>query len=430
MPLDVEEYSMPGDDVDTSEPEDTVTEGETGGAEDDEAIAPELLDQSPEGEVTPEGEVKPETVEGDGKTLPNDVKQALAQIKATNPAAAGKLRDSIFEVRSYRGVFPTLAEAEKARDFVQGIGGEEGLNGLRSQLEESAGLQQKYTEAPAELVKTLAENPEAFKQFAPAVINEWASKDPAAYSYLQNSLVVDAMAKAGFTLDAIAGEHNAPDTPPETKRILAMMYNTLDGMQKKASDFKTTQTQRNPEREKLEADRKAFEESRQSEFEKDLSTKTDTYTRDKADPWLKQYIGDQQLPEGVTAAINRELIVEVGTRLASIPGLDARLESLVKTRNTQEALVAVQQQVDKVIQAATKTVVERYTRTAGTQSKPAVPGKPRVATPVKDGAPARNAGTLKLSGPPKHGQIDWGKTQQMDFLQGSGVLKDGRRVSW
>ncbi len=395
----------------------------------DEQDGLDIADDS-DGEDQPaaEGESKPVT--NDGRTLPADVKQALKAVQATNPTAAGKLRDAVFTAKAFSDVFATPADAVKAKDFLDGVGGEDGFKGLQASLEEWSGVEKAFQDGSPDFVKRLVNtSPEAFQKMAPNVINQWAQSAPEAFGYFQSSVALNAFRAAGITTEALQSAYAKVGDNPQAKVLIEDVFNALSGLQTTASKFKSDQAQRNPEREKLDAERKAFEDSRQSEFETDLATKTDSYTQAQAAPWLKQYIGTQPLAEGVKAAINKDLITEIGTRLSQIPGFDARLDSLVKSRNSADALMAVQQQIDKIVSISAKTVVERYTRVPGQTAKPGQAGKKPAVTKPGQSAPS-STGSLRLNSAPSHGQIEWAKTTKSQYISGEGTLKDGRKASW
>ncbi len=423
------DFSSDSGDLD-SVADDSELTGEALGEDEGEDL--DVADEGGEDGEGAEGKaVDDNTAANDGRTLPNDVKQALKAVQASNPTVAGKLRDMFFTNKAYTDVFPTAADAAKARDFLDGVGGEEGFKGLQASLEEWTDVEKAFTEGSPDFVKRLAEaSPEGFQKMVPQAINRWAESQPEAYGFFRSSVALNAMSQAGITIENLQRVYNSEGVRDnlQAKVLIEDVFQALTGLKATAAKYQETQAQRNPEREKLDSERKQFETQRQTDFETDLSTKTDSYTTSKAAPFLAQYVGFQQLPEGVKAAIDRDLTTEVGNRLMQIPGFDSRLAGLVKERKGSDALVAVQQQIDKVIQIATKTVVERYTRTGGTQAaKPGQQGKQAARQP---GQQRTAAGSVKLNSAPAIKQVDWAKTTKTQYIGGEATLTDGRKAVW
>ena len=53
-------------------------------------------------------------------------------------------------------------------------------------------------------------------------------------------------------------------------------------------------------------------------------------------------------------------------------------------------------------------------------------GKPA----AKPAAAAAGTGPTQISGRPRHEDVDWGKTQTIDYIKGLAVLKNGRSVKF
>jgi hypothetical protein len=411
-----------------------------------------VAEQEPVAEETSEEEQPAEEVEPpspDGRKLPDDVKKAIKAIQATNPNAAGKIRDGLFELQAIKAVFPTVGDAATAKEFIESVGGPEGLQSLRSDLDAWQAIDQAYAEGSPDFVKGVAEsNPEAFAKMVPNAVNLWAEKNPDLYGIYANSVAVNTLmgqpgVEAGLgTLQELHNllanpewmQQSGPAAVPFIQRAIASVINGVVGLRERASELQQKQQQKpDPKIQQFEQQKQQWEQKVQQEFEADLTSKRDAYILDKAKPWIEQATAGLNLPEGFRDIIDEKLPAEVISRLAKLGDFDQRLDSLEKTRNGKDALAHYQRGIDKIIQAATETVTKRYTRgatpAAASQKPPVVSAKPVVPLPVAK-ATVRSTGPLQLKSPPDMGQIDRAKTPNTDFLLGRAVLKDGRQVTW
>jgi hypothetical protein len=104
--------------------------------------------------------------------LPNE---ELKQLLGTNP----KLRDFYFAERSYREMFPTIAEARELRSMFPTV---DDARGIATQAERLLAAERVYVDQPQEFIKGIAQgNPAAFEKFADALPGALYDIDPNMY---------------------------------------------------------------------------------------------------------------------------------------------------------------------------------------------------------------------------------------------------------
>jgi hypothetical protein len=119
----------------------------------------------------PEGE-QPESEEGKAPvSLGDAVKNALNKFREADPKGAQILRKEHFENLSYKQTFPTVAEAQAAKETMELLGGEEGIATLQQDREEYKHLINRLTEGDRDAVEEFAkEAPEGLaKMLSPAL---------------------------------------------------------------------------------------------------------------------------------------------------------------------------------------------------------------------------------------------------------------------
>lgn len=370
--------------------------------------------------------------QADGRAMPDDIKKSLKALQAVNPTAAGKLRDTFFEAKAFRDVFPTTAEAVKAKEFVDLVGGDDGFKGLQESLEQWSGLHQSFEQNPGDFAKALSQaNPEAFAAMVPKALNEWAAGNPSAYSYFSNSVALNTMTQMGLTPQNLQTLYAQVGDNPAAQQILRDVYGMVTGLQGKAQQFQQEQAQKNPEQQKFEKQKQEWEQQRQSEFETGVNGQADSYVVEKSQPLIDQYLGGQVVTEEMRALIAEKVKAELGDRLAKIPGFGAQIDRMYKARDAAQVLPYVQRNVDKILQPAVKAVVERLYRNVAPAKGGKTAGAPGTkAQPGSQVQAQRSTGVIELRAAPDWSRVDRSKTPDTDFLMGRAVLKDGRRVTW
>src|SRR6185312_8608122 len=89
----------------------------------------------------------------DGRVLP----KAIRALKETDPKAYVAEKTRFFEHRDYKATFPTVAEAKKARQTLELVGGEAGLTQLQTDVSEFRNVAQQFMAADPKFTADLAE---------------------------------------------------------------------------------------------------------------------------------------------------------------------------------------------------------------------------------------------------------------------------------
>lgn len=407
--------------------------GNTG--EDDQTI-----DATPVDGETVEGEVEPEESQDsseeeeqqatpgiddapDGRKMPDALKKDFAALRAVNSEAAKKMKEIYWKGQEYGSVFPLPADAIAAKQFIDEIGGQDGYKELQAEREEWGNLDKAYAEAPADFVKSIAENnPDAFLKVAPQAINEWAQRAPGQYAYYANTVTLNSLANAGISVEGLASAYSRYADNPQAQAIIAEVHNSLLGMKEKTSQFEQKRSSVDPERTKLQEERSRFETERRGAFENGVASRAETYLTEKLQPAMDRVINGRKIDPDALKGYQKMVKDEVMSRLAAIPGFADKLEAHYRTGNAEDSVKYVQTQYDRILPEAAK-VIAPFLR----DIKPGVKA-PTTAAGIPGAKPAA-AGEVTLREMPDHSQIDFNKCTVADVMQGKAVLKNGKRAS-
>lgn len=168
---------------------DTMIIGPDAGGVDAPVEAPELdlgteglddgaaVDTPESPEAGAENKATPETPVGR-----QDVQKALDALKETDPRIANELRSKYFKTSQFESIYRSPQEAREAKEFIDGIGGEDGYQEVLSQRDEFKDVVAKFDAGDPEILKQLAaESPKALETLAPAGLAALRQSNPEAH---------------------------------------------------------------------------------------------------------------------------------------------------------------------------------------------------------------------------------------------------------
>lgn len=134
--------------------------------------------------------------------LSSSAKAKLDEIKAENPRLARELRAAAFDASALRKEFPEgIREAVALKREFDALGGKEGIETLRSEIEAWQGLDKDFQAGDPKFVEDIADgNPDAFLKIAPTVLNKFAELDPDGFSGHIGRIVTSDMASYDIPL--------------------------------------------------------------------------------------------------------------------------------------------------------------------------------------------------------------------------------------
>lgn len=408
----VEEVEQPGGEL-----SDLPEEQEEEVTEDDDLDTPDVEEEEGKKE-------EPEQPVADGRKMPDGLKKAIAGLKETSPEIAKQIKGLYWSDQEYRAAFPKPADAVAAKQFLEEIGGQEGVQEIAAEREEWQQIDRDFSEGKPEFVKSLAEgNPEAFLKTAPHVINEFAQRAPDQYQYYANRLAINTMANAGLTIPNLAAAYERyKESNPEAAAILAEVHNSLFDLNQKASEFESKRT--DPREEQLKQREQEFETKRRADFETGVASQAEKYLSDKMQTELDRVIAGRKVDPEAMRGYQKLVKDRVGELLEAVPGIADKLEAYYRTGDAKKSLDYIQSQYNRLLPQAAK-VVEPFLRNIA-------PGKPQQAQKTANGKPTTTSsspGSIVLREMPDYSQIDFDKCTVAEVMMGKAVLKNGKTAT-
>jgi hypothetical protein len=410
------------------------------------AESTELGEESPDTEVVEEAEEQGDETEGeseeesegdepvegqqqaqDGRKMPDGLKKAIASLKTTSPETAKQIKGLYYSDQEYRAAFAKPEDAVAAKNLIEEIGGQEGIQEIAAEREEWQKIDADFSEGKPEFVKSLAEgNPEAFLKTAPHVINEFATRAPEQYAYYANRLTLNTMSNAGLSLQNLHGAYERyKESNPEAAGVIAEVYNAMHDMNSKAAQFEQKRT--DPREEQLKQREQEFENKRRADFETSVAGQAEKYLGEKMQPEIDRIVGNRKVDPEAMKEFQGMVQRKVGELLAAIPGIEDKLEAYYRTGDAQKSVAYVQSQYTRLIPQAAK-VIEPFLRNI---APAAARQAPKQGTGKSTASP--EPGTVTLKEMPTWDQLDpeWRSRVEStaEWMQGRAVLKSGKKAT-
>lgn len=413
---EVEETPSEATELGTEEPVEESGEETEGEAEGDES-------EGDGPEETPEDK---EGLAPDGRKMPDDIKKSFKALRGIDPESAKKMKGIYWAEQDYRKVFAKPEEAVAARALIDEVGGTEGIQEIHAEREEWRKIDTDFSEGKPEFVKSLAEgNPEAFLKTAPHVINEFATRAPEQYAYYANKVSLNTLASAGISMQTLAGAYQRYEkTNPEAAAVIAEVHNALFGLNEKAAQFEQKRT--DPREEQLKQRETQFEQQRRADFETRVADEAEKHLQTKMQPEIDRVINGRKIDPAAMKGYQKMVKDEVMAKLATIPGIEDKIESFYRTGDQKKSLEYITARYNQFLPEAAK-VIEPYLRNIapGIVKKPAAEG----AKPTTKSEP----GSITLKEMPEWHELDpaWRSRPEStaEMMQGRAVLKNGKKAT-
>jgi hypothetical protein len=400
-----------GEEAGASEGEGAPAEGEegTGGAEEEE----------PSG-----GPLDPK--------MDEQTRKDIAALKKTNPELAKKWGSDHFRRKAYDEEFPGgVNEARQIKATFEALGGQEGIDGLQTEVDDYRNEIKQFSEGDPALLTSLHEaNPESFTQAITNGIDLLAQKNPELFEKAILPGMVARLEKAGMfnSLKQLADfikEGKGQEAYDLTGQISAWL-DKAKGMASKQLELKS---KKDPERERFEQEKADFETKKHQDFEysvaNDVNRSNNLVTSKIVEPFFKQ------------------LNLKVDGRREFINALNNRIWALMKKDMPfQKAAKAILGKGDRVRAARfthakfSELLPEEFRKLRDAMYPNFTKGGTKVTPKAKGaaaGASANGAGAAKVNytgGRPNRDDIDWGKTNETQFISGHAILKNGKEAKW
>lgn len=385
--------------------------------------------------------------QGDGRTIPAEVKKLLADLKTTNPKLAATLKGQLFENQAWKQAFPGgLKEARAIKTTLDNYGGAEAIAELQNghaaitqQLEE---IDAKVAAGDPEYIASIFKQfPEGASKMMPSALENFRAADPDGYNFTMGRVVYNTAA-AGL-IPAAKALQTALQAKNDAgvNQAFGEIVDWINGIQALAS--KQPQKTVDPERQKLDADRQQFETERREAFKADVGANIKTHMETA----IESELGKHLKLRGIDIKVLRKndpdafesLFTDVDRRIASGIKADKKFldakDALMSSGNKAQVLKHYRAKIDSlIVDAAKKTDKVFYSAGGGKQQNNAA--RVGANNARKDLSGGGSPGP-QLGARPEQGTIDWQrvpagyKTVESAILDGKAYVK-GRKdlVNW
>ena len=381
--------------------------------------------------------------ERDGRKVDNKTRRMIADLKKTNPTAAKVLADNYFHRDAYQKEFPTVQAAREARAIMESLGGTEGIGKLQEEVTDYRAEIDQFSRGDRGLIEQLYEgNPEAVVTAAQNSLDILREKNPNAFQLAMLPSFVE-------LLDTVQLNGLSATFPQVLDRLLqdvfdgkgqeawerlSLLKQWYSGVKGNLTKQRDTKTRIDPERQKLQEDRKKF----------DQETATARETQALNDINLTN---NKILARTVEPLFN-EMNLKIGGRKAFVKELQERVwagmkedKQFIAVANSIKATGDQKRYVEYVAGKFAELLPDHFEETRNDlypNYKPRKAGEP----PPKNGqqpntngkqtpAPAAKQGTVTwrvVHEAPKPDTVDFSRTTDPMIVKGFYILKDKSRI--
>lgn len=394
-----------------------------------------------DGATGPAGEPQEGAPPADGKgefravqdgRLGAEAKATIEKLKLENPALAKAVQRALFAEdrlrRELPGGFKDIADL---RAKLEDLGGDEGIQGMRGELDGWKDFDAKYTAGDPAVLKFLTETPEAsaaFLQLAPSVFEKFRELNAEGYGAYVSQVFLSDMVQNRIPLALERLQDFIPADNPTAQAVVKQLVdyvNRINGFAQK----QVTAPKAAPA-----ADDKRLNEVTQRETaltRKEWGGETSARHANLFTAQWKAQIGERKLTSEQSATVKELYGLKLGAILKATPKFNDTLERYFNSKQKDGFL----RHFDSVYKDAVPKALRAAIAQAGVGAKPGpkpgeVSAKPG-AVPAKPGAkPAPATGFTLTNAKPASDTVDRVRTSTDMWLAGKAILKNGTRVQW
>jgi len=334
----------------------------------------------------------------DGKKIP----AKFAPLFKQHP----ELRAMFFENREVRSAGGAKALMQAARQLEE-IGGREGIEQQRSEIEQWSALDQLFSAGDPKLAEHLFEADKAAAvKLAPAIIEQFRKAEPEGFSRILARDFLGTLQNFDAHR-AITALHQLGSENEQIKQAvqpLIELWNTVYEIAQKEPEKKP-----DPERQQFEQERQQFQQERQQAFERDVIGDATGHLKQVAEDHLGRYFTQggldlkalrQQDPDAWNLPL-RECEERLAKAIEGDPVFQRNKNALYEAKDAGGLKSLYRKKIDQALPTIARDVHARFTRYGGQ------PGKRTVAPAAKPAAPTVLTGTK----PPHEAgmKIDWSR---------------------
>ncbi len=371
----------------------------------------------------------------DGRKLSPELKKYFDELQGTNPKLAKQLRGAFFAVGEFRAQFPTPQAAAKAKELIEQVGGEEGLQAIEQERSAWNALDAQYDKGDPQFIKSIAEeNPNAFVKLMPTALEEFATRDRDTYNHVMARVLHNTLDKSGV-LGYLTQLRSVTDVK-DAQRLADELLEWAGGIRELAS--KQPEKKVDPEREKLQTEREKFEQEKRVHFERDIATDFRTHLKTGIESELGKLLAARRIDIKKLARTDPDaynLLLSncdraISIALAKQPDIKQKAAALLATGDKARVLKFYRSRTDRVLAQAVKGVYNAFYKLGGGKQVETTRREEANQQRRDPGTGGSGAGT-KLGKAPESNQIDYSRTTNDMIWKNEAYLKGKKeKVSW
>lgn len=355
-------------------------------------------------------------LEYDSKKIPQEYKDLFKKDR--------RLREMYFSNAAYKKVFGSPSEAAELVESLETMGG---LQGIQAERQEWATVDTMFAAGDPALVEQWAKDfPEGFTKIMPAALEGYYKADPEGYSHEIAKVFASTLQQANVA-PALASLRQLVGDNPQAAGIVKGLESLFTGINKLAETAPKKSV--DPERQKLQEERQAWEAQKAEIFRKDVATDVTQSIKSGIKSNLTPYLKSRKLDNESYAVLENNVNIELSKLLNADKVFQSQKTDVLATQDKARILKFLQARIDKYLPDAAKKVMRAFGSISG-QRQAEIAQKQKQNLSRKDVGPGANPTNQRISRAPQSSEIDWSRTSRDDFWANRAVLRNGKKVSW
>jgi hypothetical protein len=361
---------------------------------------------------------EPTAAKGDLGGLLKD-KQKVEALKAIDPSLPGKLRDFIFGQKRLEQA-GGLKALLTAKTELEGLGGAEGVAETKAALADYGQLEQLFESGDAKFWSRLAEEaPESFANGMPSAIELFAKSDPELYGHVMARVLVATLdgARVSDSLRAVYGALSDDAAKAELKKV----WDAIEGYRELGS--KAPERKAKPEDDRVKRLETENQQIKERALLNPVADKGRAHLSSIAEREMSAAYQWSATDPDVKEAVMERVRMEVVRASKS----DANFGKIFDNLKERGDAAGLERHIKQFQDRVTPKIIQRVAKLFAVKPKGASSAKKAAGT--AEIKPAER-GWERVVDPPKHTEVDRGKTTEDMVYSGKAVLKSGRKVQW
>lgn len=371
--------------------------------------------------------------ETDGRKIDDKTKKALAALKKVDPESAKLVAEAYFRHDAYKKVFATVHDARGAKATIEALGGQEGIQELQSEVTDYRGEIEQFAKGDPALINNLWEaNPEGVELSTAASIELLGQKSAEAFDRVIIPPMVARLEKAKF-FGAMTqlSEHIKAGEGQKAYDLLAEMgkfFTEAKALQKKQLDLKSRV---DPDREKFNREKQEFETEKTKEYEGRISTNANTLNNRVMSKIVEPFFKEMKLPTEGRREFIQGLQTKVWAAMKADKAFQTQARTIQKNGDAAETAEFIHEKFAELLPGIFRSyrnwLYPNYARLK-TVKPNGDGGAANEKTPPQGGGDKKIV--VAQGARPKHSDVDWTKTSDLDWIRGKAVLTNGKAISF